>query len=501
MKDVFLTVDVGTTAIKVSAVEENFHMLTCRRLEYQLNTEGNKVTFPSEIYWEKTKQGIQDIIQQVGKEAIVGITVTTQGETLIPVDHNGKALYDAVVWLDGRAEKQGEKIRQLAGPDVFYQMTGIPECNGLCPVSKILWFLEEEPELYQKTAYFLLLEDYIIYKLTGFIVTEKSLLCTTGYFNMQTDEVWTELLVRAGIDPEKIPPAMDCGKMVGELSEEAVKETGLCAGTKVVTGAMDQVCGALGAGNDKAGELAETTGTALCIGKTIKSGPIHTTYQIPVYRHYRKELQLLLPVCMTAGLALKWFKDTFCLFETEKAARAGRDIYDILSDMAETSPPLAKGMIMLPYLAGSLQPYHAPEFRGGFHEVSLECGLEDFVRALMEGVCYMLKENLLLLDEVQSSKGNHMISMGGGARSSIWCQIKADVTGKKVIVREESETASIGAAMLCALGLGKIQSLDSARRQGEKEKVYFPEEERMKLYEKGYERYSRLLKKLVEEKC
>lgn len=229
--------------------------------------------------------------------------------------------------------------------DVFYQKTGIPECNGLCPVSKILWFLEEEPELYQKTAYFLLLENYIIYKLTGFIVTEKSLLCNTGYFNMQTDEVWTELLVRAGIDPEKIPPAMDCGKMVGELSEEAVKETGLCAGTKVVTGAMDQVCGALGAGNDKAGELTETTGTALCIGKTIKSGPIHTTYQIPVYRHYRKELQLLLPVCMTAGLALKWFKDTFCRFETEKAARAGRDIYDILSDMAETSPPLAKEII------------------------------------------------------------------------------------------------------------------------------------------------------------
>lgn len=83
MKDVFLTVDVGTTAIKVSAVEENFHMLTCRRLEYQLNTEGNRVTFPSEIYWEKTKQGIQDIIQQVGKEAIVGITVTTHVETVV----------------------------------------------------------------------------------------------------------------------------------------------------------------------------------------------------------------------------------------------------------------------------------------------------------------------------------------------------------------------------------------------------------------------------------
>lgn len=415
----FLTIDVGTTAVKVCAVTEDFEILAYKTREYPLKTEGKRVTIPAEEYWKYAKEGIRVVVESCGGGKIAGIAVTTQGETLIPADAQGNPLYDAVVWLDGRAGEQAGKINRMVSPEEFYQKTGVPECNELCPVSKLLWFMEKEPEVYRQARYFFLLEDYIIFRLTGRAVTEKSLLSTTGYFDITEDRVWNEILNQIGFDANKIPEAMDCGQIVAQVSEETARELGLGKDTLVVTGAMDQVCGALGAGNRAPGMLTETTGTALCIGKTMEKTRINPDYPIPVYRHYKKDLQLLLPVCMTAGMALKWFKDTFCEKEVEEAARTGEDVYNLLNHLAEESQTLAGGVIMLPYLAGSLQPYQKPEFRGGFLGVGLESRKCDFVRALMEGVSFMLKENLQLLEKLGGSESEFLISMGGGAKSDI----------------------------------------------------------------------------------
>lgn len=493
----FLTIDVGTTAVKVCAVTEDFEILACKTREYRLKTEEKTVTIPAQEYWKYAKDGIRAVVESCGGGHIAGIAVTTQGETLIPVDAQGNPLYDAVVWLDGRAGEQAEKINRIVRPKEFYQTTGVPECNELCPVSKLLWFVEKEPEVYRKARYFFLLEDYIIFRLTGRSVTEKSLLSTTGYFDIVEDKVWDEILDKIGFDADKIPEAMDCGEVVGEITEDVAQELGLGKHTLVVTGAMDQVCGAIGAGNRVPGMLTETTGTALCIGKTIEKTLINPDYPIPVYRHYKKDLQLLLPVCMTAGMALKWFKDTFCEKEVEEAARAGEDVYDLLNRLAEESKPLAGGIIMLPYLAGSLQPYQSPEFRGGFLGVGLESRKCDFVRALMEGVSFMLKENLQLLDRLGGSESDFLISMGGGSKSDIWCQIKANVTALPVHTLRESETASIGAAMLCALGLGRATSLTESMPGAGLKKVYEVKQEETEKYEQGYERYSFYLSRII----
>lgn len=491
----FLTIDVGTTAVKVCAVTEDFNILACRKMEYQLYTEGKNVTIPAGEYWKYVKKGIRAVTEEYGGESVAGITVTTQGETLIPVDAQGEPAYDAVVWLDGRAGEQAEKINRLIGRKEFYQKTGVPECNELCPVSKLLWFMEKEPDIYRQARYFLLLEDFIIFRLTGHTVTEKSLLSTTGYFDITQDCVWNDILEKIEFDVNKIPLALDCGEIVAGVTENVAQELGLLKNTPVVTGAMDQVCGAIGAGNSAPGMLTETTGTALCIGKTVAKTPVNPDYPVPVYRHYRKDLQLLLPVCMTAGMALKWFKDTFCEKEEEEAARTGRDVYDLLNVLAEESPELAGGMIMLPYLAGSLQPRQEPEFRGGFLGVGLDSRKCDFVRALMEGVSYMLKENLQLLERLGGSGSDFIISMGGGARSDIWCRIKADVTGLEVRTLKESETASLGAAALCSLGLGKKNIL--SRTETAVDKIYKPRKEVLKKYQEGYERYNCLLDRVI----
>lgn len=498
-KKLYLTIDAGTTAIKVSALNSAFKIVASENMEYQLITEGEYITLPAETYWNYAKQGILAVSQMVGGDCICGITVTSQGETMIPISEKGKPLHDAVVWLDGRAGEEAGKIREIVREEEFYQKTGIPECNEFCPISKILWFKEKRPQIYAEAKHFLLLEDFLIYKLTGCMVTEKSLMSTTGYFDLEKDCVWNEILESIGISPDKIPPALECGEVVAKIKGEAASELGINSEATVITGAMDQVCGAIGAGNLAPGMITETTGTALCIGKTVTDTRINTEFRIPVYRHYKKELRLLLPVCMTAGIALKWFKDTFCELEKAEAEKNGEDVYELLNRLAEQSEPLAGGIIMLPYLAGSLQPYHAPEYRGGFLGVGLRSRKEDFVRALMEGVSYMLKENLLLLEEISKGNGGCIISMGGGAKSDIWCRIKAGVTGMEIHTCGEAETASAGAAMLCGLGLGKYHTLHEAASEQSVKDRYRPVDREVKLYKAGYEQYKRLLKRTIEQ--
>ena len=152
---------------------------------------------------------------------------------------------------------------------------------------------------------------------------------------------------------------------------------------------------------------------------------------------------------------------------------------------------------MLPYLAGSLQPYQEPEFRGGFLGVGLESRKCDFVRALMEGVSFMLKENLLLLEQLGGSKSDYLVSMGGGSRSDIWCQIKANVTGLQVRTLKESETASVGAAMLCSLGLSRLKSLQETGTDADFKKIYEVQQEELEQYQDGYERYSSYLSRMI----
>lgn len=491
---IYLIIDLGTTSVKISGINEDFDILYSKGIEYGLIMEDGYVEVHPDTYWDAIKTGIRLVVANLSGDKIAGITITSQGETIIPVDEEGNYLYPAVVWLDNRAEKQAQEVKALVSDEEFFQNTGIPECNGMCPISKLLWFQEKQKEIYDAAKYFFLLEDYIIYKLTGSCATEKSLLSTTGYFNIHTDSIWNEILEKTGLDAGKIPDVYDCGTDMGNLLSHVAEELGISQEIRVITGAMDQVCGAIGAGNIAAGTVTETTGTALCIGETIHKTFIDSTYQMPVYRHFSQELYLLLPVCMTAGMALKWFKDNFCKEEELEAKENGSSVYDILNDAVIRSKPLAKGMLFLPYLSGSLQPYHMPDLRGGFFNVGLHHVKDDFVRSIMEGVGYMLKENLMLLEAVGGEKIHKVTSMGGGAKSPVWCKIKADINNILIEVEEQEEVTSIGAAYLCALGLrhnNTIEEIVSSRRK--KVKIYTPHKEMVPLYEEGFERYKKYL--------
>lgn len=496
--ELILTFDLGTTSVKTCIFGKELRILGSSTLEYQLETPASGIVeLPSQVYWDTIRRGIALAAQdaQVDLQDITAIAISTQGETMIPVDKNGKALHNALVWLDERAHAEAAAINEHFDAQTFYAHTGVSECTGYCPVSKLLWFKNHQPEVYENTYKFLLLEDFVIQRLTGRFVTEKSLLCTTGYYDIIADTYWDEMLDTMGLDRTKLPEALECGTVAGHVLPEVAQELGLSHKAVVITAAMDQTAAAVGAGNLMPGMVTETTGTAMCIGATADHPDMQHPARVCVYRHIYPGKYLLIPVCMTAGMVFKWFKDAFCQEESRIASETGVSVYDLLGDQADQVPPGANGLILLPYFTGVIQPDNDPNARGVFFGVGLDTKKPEFVRAIFEGIAYMLRENLALIETVDGRKITAVRSLGGGSRSRIWRQIKADVCGVEISSMNEAECTSLGAAILAAVAMGYYRNAEEAARLANSlAQTLLPDGTKKELYDKGFERYQRVWK-------
>ncbi len=486
-----LTFDVGTTSVKTRLFDERFQVIAAHSAEYHLLVQsGGIVEMDPEEYWRAICQGCRVVVDTCpgARTSIQVIAVTTQGETLIPIDARGKPLCNAVVWLDSRSTEEAAYLGRAFGTDIYYPITGLARVDEVAPVSKILNIKNTRPEIYGKTSKFLLLEDYILFRLSGHIVTEKSLLSSTGYFDIVQDKLYTEILDYAGIDLDLFPEALDCAFRIGTILPSAASDLGISTGAQVSTGAMDQVAGAVGAGNTRSGIVTETTGTALVMGATTLVPDFSHPAKPIFYRHIHAGMYFALTLSNTAGIILKWFKDEFCSLESE---RYGDTTYAELGRLAEAVPPGTDGLLVFPYFSGMLTPIPDPTTRGIFYGVTLSTGKAHFVRAIMESVSYMLRENIEIFEQM-GIEVQQIRSMGGGSKSRIWSQIKADALGRKIICMRDSECASIGAAILGALGAGMYPNLESIGSPNLLDESFLPNELNKMTYDTGYRKYRRL---------
>ena len=497
-----LTFDVGTTAMKCVLFDEAFGKTAFVSREYSLLTPSpDVVEIDPEVYWNTFVSCVKEIASQIGQDAmakIAALTFTTQGETLIPVDQNRRALRNAIVWIDGRADKQGEKIKAVMPIRDFYARTGLSCINGALPLSKLMWIKENEPALYENTYKFLLLEDYLIARLTGRTVSEKSLLSSTGWFDINGEVYLSDLLAACGIDEGKLPEILPCGQTVAKILPEAAAETGLSADTVVTTGAMDQVSSAVGAGNVEEGIVTETTGTALVIGATASHADYANPEMLTIYKHFDHGF-LYMPFCNTAGIVLKWFKDNFLEELTAKAEKENKSVYALVDEYAEESAPGSGGVVLLPHFAGKGVPNEIENACGVLFGLTLATKKSDVTRAVLEGVGYMLKEVLLSLEKA-GVPVSEVRSLGGGSYSKLWGQIKADICQKTFIRMNEAESTSLGAAILgyCAVHEGadvkKIASRFALTKAS-----FSPDGSNGALYETGYAKYLSLYEALKHE--
>lgn len=495
-----LTFDIGTTSVKTCIFTEKFWLVAISAEEYELLTpKKDIVELDPDVYWTAIKSGLKKVLElsKVCIEDIRVITVATQGETLIPVDIHGKALCNAIVWLDARAKEETDIIKEGFTEDEFYRKTGISEVGPACPVSKILWFKRRRKELYDNTFKFLLLEDYIINKLTGKFVTEQSLMSSTGYFDINNNKLWEEMLGYIDIGTDKFPEIYPCGEKISQLKPEIASELGLSAATIVSTGAFDQTCSAVGAGNVMPGIVSETTGTALVIAATTEEPDYNNPGKINIIKHYNHNF-LMLPYCSTAGMVLKWFKDSFCQYEIEASKIDNISVYELLDIMAAAVEPAAKGLVLLPYFAGTTSPEVDPTAKGVFFGISLDTKKEHFVRAILEAIGFMLRENIELLEK-SGVEPSEIRSLGGGSKSHIWNAIKSDITKKRIVVMDSGESTSLGAAMLGAVSVGMYKSIDEICSQYSNVRcIYHPDYSNSGAYDKAYEIYLKLYKNLKE---
>lgn len=473
--------DVGTTSVKISLLSRKMEFLCVETREYSLHAWENRVEAEAEQYLSAIRSGLHTALEKTGSPAVLAVSLTTQGETLTAADQEGNALRPFIVWLDQRAERQADALKEMISSVEFYRETGLPEIGGALPLAKILWLKENEPHIYQAAHKILLLEDYLLFQFTGKFVSEKSLLTSTGYFSLKKDDYWTEMLETAGIDVALLPPAIEPGTQAGILRPEAARLLGLKAGIPVIAGAMDQTAAALAAESLFPGAVAETTGTALVAAAGTDSPIFPEDHPVTIYRHVKKGRFLYLPIGNTGGMALRWFRDEFC-----------RDLpggYEALNGMAEKIPPGCDGVTFLPFLSGNVDPDACPEASAVFFGLRLSSTRAHAVRSVMEAVAFMLKDFLEMLDKL-GCMPKTICSFGGGARSPLWEQIKADVCQCDFLIPACAEAASLGAALLAAWKIGVLP--EGKYPIQTESRLFSPNPEAREAYQKAYCRYQHL---------
>ncbi|MHA2000792.1 MAG: xylulokinase [Promethearchaeota archaeon] len=418
----------------------------------------------AEKWWEAVRTTIFNAIRkaQINSEEIISVAITNQRETIVPVDKEGHSLANAIVWQDRRTTKQCQWIKDNIGEDKIYKTTGLtvdPYFSG----SKILWFKENKPEIYNKAYKFLLVHDYILCKLTGKFITDYSNASRTMLFDINKLK-WSEEIANAmGIDLTKMPEARPSGQFVSNIIST---DTGFSTKTKVITGAGDQQCAALGVGVVKPGRMKCTTGTGSFILAYLDKPTFDPQRRVlcscsAVPGKWIQEASIF-----TTGAALRWFRDNVGLADSILAfieERKGHDIdpYDIISKDAASSPIGANGLIFIPHLVGAGAPYWNPEARGVLFGLALGHSTPDLYRAVMEGVAMEVKKNVDVFSSLGLKPADLRIT-GGGSRSSIWNQIMADILGIPCGRGDLEESTAVGAAILASYGAGEFEDLSEA---------------------------------------
>ncbi len=487
-----LTLDVGTTSIKAALFDGQGRLCATGSCEYQPDKpRADWMELDPEVYWQAACQGIRSALAACGggRVEIRAVGVTSQGETLIVLDGQGRPLRPAIVWLDTRSAAEAAELAEAFDPAEVYRVTGQQEMIPAWPATRVMWLRRHEPEIYARAARYLLVGDYLVYRLTGRLASDRGLNPSTLYFDLNTGGWWPAMLEYLGLRPEQLPELTGPAAAAGRVHAEAARAAGLPAGIPVVPGPIDQVCGAIGAGSIAPGVITENTGAALALAATTLHPVLDSRRRVGLYLHGVPGRYMLLPWAPTAGMALRWFRDEF----------GGGADYEALCRPAADIAPGAGGLILLPHFSGAGCPRVSPRARASLHGLTLAHTRAHIVRALMEAVAFMVRGNLEMLAEM-GVPGAELRSLGGAARSGTWLQIKADVCRRDLVAMECSEATSLGLALLAAVAVGMHADHAAACaamiRAG---RVVRHDPAAADLYEPVYRRYCDLERRALQE--
>lgn len=444
----YIGIDLGSTNIKAAIYDGKMNLVARESKGVEYIKENGFVEFDAILYCETLLALLKEMFAKNGVSKVNHIAFTGQAETLVVIDKFGKPLMNAISWMDERSYEECKALEKQFTSLECEAVTGQQAILPTWPATKILWLKNNRPEIFGSADCYMLLKDFVVYYLTGKKFCDMSIATFSFYFDIYNKCYWQKMLNAIGINESQLPPLCEPCTTVGELKSEVITELGILAGTKVNVGTLDHFAGMIGTANIGGNGVTLSTGTVMAMAVQAKE---QENKNLGVAMHYGflPNTHVMLPVAESGGVSLEWFKRS-CMKDTD---------YDTINKV------LAKRerneLLFLPYLVGT----NAPEFHSGatgvFWGLRGEHDAFDMAYAVMEGVAFVLKKNCDAIKE-KGTTVSSIIATGGGAKSEVWCQLQADITGIPVLIPAEKEAACLGAALVAATADGVYENLEKA---------------------------------------
>ena len=474
-------IDLGSTNIKIAIYSEDFKLIDRQSRPVEYIRENGFVEFDAVTYCQILTDLLTAMVEDNGIKAIRQIAFTGQAESLVVLGADGKPLMNAISWMDERSTEECKLLEQQFTHEICEAVTGQMAVLPTWPATKILWLQKNKPEIYAAADTYMLLKDYVVYYLTGEKKSDMSIATFSFYFDIYKKCYWTEMLDAIGVKLCQLPELVEPCTVAGELKPGLIP--GLEPGTAVNVGTLDHFAGMIGAGNIAPGGVTLSTGTVMAMTVMADESMAHNT-GIAMHYGFLPDTHIMLPVVESGGVSLEWFRRA-CMKNVT---------YDEMNATLERRS--RNDLLFLPYMVGTNAPEFDADAKGVFWGLRQEHDNIDMAGAIMEGVAYVLQKNLVHIHN-NGIRLNNIIATGGGAKSPIWCQLYADITGLPVRIPAEKEAACLGAAMIAAVADGKFADFnDAAKELVSFTKEYTPNP--CEHYERKYRRFCKLYEAALE---
>ena len=454
----FLGLDVGTGGTRAILIDRAGTVLASHSAQHApIHSEhiGWAEQDPQD-WWRAAQEAIQGVLKlarEAGRtEPVAAIGLTGQMHGCVMLDDWGEVLRPALIWADQRTQPQCDWLTETVGYSRLIELVANPALPNFT-LTKLLWVREHQPEIFARIAHVLCPKDFVRYKLTGEFAMDMQEASGTLLLDVAKRRWSEELAGLAGIPMAWLPKLYEGPEICARISPQGAAATGLAENTPVAAGAGDQGAGAVGMGILTPGSVSATIGTSGVVFASTSS-PIHDPRgRLHTFCHAAPGLWHVMGVTNGAGLSFRWLKDTLMPLNS----------YDDLSVLASDVPPASDGLLWAPYLFGERTPYLDPNARAAFVGITASTTRAHFVRAVLEGVAFSLKDTFTLFAELGIPVENIRLG-GGGARGTLWRQIQADVYDHPVELLEAEEGGAFGAALLAGTGVGAWPSVEEACR-------------------------------------
>ena len=482
--------DIGTTGCKLTVFDEQGRDLGKAYRDYPVRRQVSGHEIDISVVMDSVYVVIREMTAQYPD--IGGIGVTSFGETFVMTDAQGSPLHTAMLYTDPRgAEECAELVKKL-GAESIARISGLAP-HEMYSISKIMWLKKHQPEVYRAAKHIFLIGDYVAWHLTGAAQIDYSLATRSMAFDIGRLTWSEEILDAAGIDMSLLSRPVPTGTVAGCVTKLAAERTGLDPACRIVTVSHDQVAAAVGAGAFDGATAVDGAGTVECLTPIYDSLPdiaVMSKGYFSVVPYVIPGKYVAYAFSYTGGALIQWCVNTFAGAEQEEARQQGISVNRLLEERYKKQEPT--GMLVLPHFAGAATPYMDTGSRGAILGLTAGTTLPEIYRACMEGVAYEMRLNY----DALADSGIHFTNLhatGGGAKSKVWMQMKADILNLPITALKTSDAGTVGSAMLTGVAVGTFRDLEEAAAvMVQQRETYDPDPQRHEQYMRVYERYRKV---------